>query len=131
MPLLWGPLLRANWTSASAPAVTSVSCFVRKEDLHLLVLPDGIQDNASFFAEQEEHGDLDVVRVLPITCHLEQRGSVTAAPLVVIWSENKQSSQGTCRCRDTLLLLLLFLLIVRILCSRKMYIIFRSTNFMI
>lgn len=62
------------------------------------MLPDGIQDNVSFFAEQEEHGDLDVVSVLPVTCHLEQRGSVTAAPLVVICSENKHSSQGICQC---------------------------------
>lgn len=48
------------------------------------MLPDGIQDDAAFFAEQEEHGDLDVVRVLAIACHLEQGGGVAAAPLVVI-----------------------------------------------
>lgn len=92
-----------------ALALTSVSRFVRKEHLHLLVLADGVQDDAAFLAEQEQHGDLDVVCVLPIAGHLEQGGRVATAPLVVIWPENKE---GVSTC---------YLLMEMLLCPQNKY----------
>lgn len=64
--------------------LTSVFCFIRKEHLHSLILPDGIQDDVPFLVEEEEHGNGDVICVLAIPSHLEERGCVTAAALVVI-----------------------------------------------
>lgn len=101
-----------NRTSTLALAVTSVSRFVRKEHLHLLVLADGVQDDAAFLAEQEQHGDLDVVCVFPVASHLEQGGCVTAAPLIVICPENKE---GVTACD---------LLMKMLLCTKKMSITF-------
>lgn len=73
---------------------TSVSGFVAQQHLHLPVLLQRLQQDVALLVEEEEERQGDVIRVAAVPGHLKQGSRVTAAALIVVWTEKRGVKGG-------------------------------------
>lgn len=61
-----------------------LSLLRQKEDIYVMVLLQGSRQDGPFSVEQEDQRHRDVLRRLPVSHHLEQRGLSTAAIILLV-----------------------------------------------